>query len=171
MPPRILSSVVVVASVTSLLLISSSAVSTAQDDMGEAIDHARSLSRAFRNAAEETMPSVVTLIAKTKPRFNRSREELRELLDDPRFRRMFPGGELPMGDTATALRSVAADESVETEVAAQAQEIVASADNYGMRWGFRWTSAGAVLLVLVFGGLYFNYKAKGGYKAESIATD
>jgi serine protease Do len=96
MPPRIISSVVVVASVAALLLVSSSAVSSAQDDMGEAIDHARSLSRAFRNAAEETMPSVVTLIAKTKPRFNRSREELRELLDDPRFRRMFPGGELPM---------------------------------------------------------------------------
>lgn len=79
------------------------------------------------------------------------------------------GGELPQGDTANALRAVAADESVAPEVATQAQEIVASADNFGMRWGFRWTSALSLILVVVFGGLYFNYKSKGGYKAETIA--
>ena len=66
-----------------------------EDDVADAIRHAKALSLAFRQAAESTMPSVVTLIAKTKPRFNRSREDLRELLDDPRFRRMVPDGELP----------------------------------------------------------------------------
>jgi serine protease Do len=70
----------------------------AQDDTADAIRHAKALSLAFRQAAESTMPSVVTLISKTKPRFNRDREDLRELLDDPRFRRLFPEGELPSED-------------------------------------------------------------------------
>jgi len=96
MLPRINLPAVVVLCFAALLLVQSSANSVAHDDLGEAIDHAKSLSRAFRHAAESTMPSVVTLIAKTKPRVGRNREELLELLDDPRFRRLFPGGELPM---------------------------------------------------------------------------
>jgi serine protease Do len=67
------------------------------DDVAEAIKHAKSLSRAFRAAAESTTPSVVTLIAKIKPPFGRSGDELRELLRDPRFRRLFPDGTLPDG--------------------------------------------------------------------------
>ncbi len=59
--------------------------------MSDAISHARGLSLAFRKAAETAMPSVVTLVAKTKP----DRDDLRRLLDDPRFRRLFPRDELP----------------------------------------------------------------------------
>ena len=65
------------------------------DDVADAIKHAKSLSRAFRRAAESTTPSVVMLIAKKKPRIGRTGEELRELLKDPRFRRLFPDGILP----------------------------------------------------------------------------
>ena len=64
-------------------------------EAAEAIRQAKSLSRAFREAAESTTPSVVTLIAKSKPQFGRNRDELRELLKDPRFRRLFPDGVLP----------------------------------------------------------------------------
>lgn len=74
----------------------------AQDDMSEAISHARGLSRAFRKAAETAMPSVVTLITKTKPDSARDRNDLRRLLEDPRFRRLFPDqlpGESPDGQS------------------------------------------------------------------------
>ena len=65
----------------------------AQDDMSDAVSHARGLSRAFREAAETAMPSVVTLITKSKP--DCAGSDLRRLLDDPRFRRLFPRDELP----------------------------------------------------------------------------
>jgi serine protease Do len=58
--------------------------------MSEAISNARGLSRAFREAAETAMPSVVTLITKSKPDSARDRSDLRRLLEDPRFRRLFP---------------------------------------------------------------------------------
>jgi len=65
------------------------------EDVAEAIENAKSLSRAFRSAAEATTPSVVTLIAKIKPQIGRDGDELRELLKDPRFRRLFPKGTFP----------------------------------------------------------------------------
>lgn len=63
-----------------------SVLPAAQDDAADAVSHARGLSLAFRRAAETAMPSVVTVVAKTKPSAN----DLRRLLDDPRFRRLFP---------------------------------------------------------------------------------
>lgn len=56
--------------------------------MAEAIGQAKSLSMAFRNAAEATMPSVVTIVATPSP--DQRRQEFRELLEDPRFRRLLP---------------------------------------------------------------------------------
>ncbi len=66
--------------------LSASVLAAEQDNMLDAVSHARGLSLAFRQAAETAMPSVVTLVAKAKPRA----DELRRLLDDPRFRRLFP---------------------------------------------------------------------------------
>lgn len=66
--------------------LSASVLAAEPDDMLDAVSHARGLSLAFRQAAETAMPSVVTLVAKAKPRA----DELRRLLDDPRFRRLFP---------------------------------------------------------------------------------
>lgn len=57
----------------------------AQDDASDAVSHARGLSLAFRKAAESALPSVVTVVA-TKARS----ADMRRLLDDPRFRRLFP---------------------------------------------------------------------------------
>jgi serine protease Do len=65
-------------------------VPAAEDGMSDAISHARGLSRAFRKAAENALPSVVTLITKAKPGSVRDRGDLRRLLEDPRFRRLFP---------------------------------------------------------------------------------
>ena len=74
----------------------------AEDDASDAIGHARELSRAFRKAAETALPSVVMVIAKSKPDVARDRSDLRRLLEDPRFRRLFPDqlpDELPEGQT------------------------------------------------------------------------
>jgi len=61
-------------------------LAAAPDDAADAVNHARGLSLAFRRAAESALPSVVTVVAKAKPR----PDDLRRLLDDPRFRRLFP---------------------------------------------------------------------------------
>lgn len=53
---------------------------------------AKALSKAFRRASERSTPAVVTVVAKTKPR---SPQELRELLRDPRFKDLFPDGQIP----------------------------------------------------------------------------
>jgi len=61
-----------------------------------AISHAKSLSRAFRLAAEGASPSVVTIHSK----FNLNRDDraaaMNELLQDPRFRHLFPDGRPPL---------------------------------------------------------------------------
>jgi serine protease Do len=60
-----------------------------------AVSHAKSLSRAFRFAAEDAGPSVVTIRSK----FNLTRDDraaaMNELLQDPRFRGLFPDGRPP----------------------------------------------------------------------------
>jgi len=57
--------------------------------------HAKALSQAFRTAAERASPSVVTIVATTKLSDQRL-EQMQELLEDPRFRRLFPNGQPPM---------------------------------------------------------------------------
>jgi serine protease Do len=61
-------------------------------DAGRAADHAKALSVAFRQAAQQTSPSVVTILAKTRIALGRGRADLRELLRDPRFRELLPEG-------------------------------------------------------------------------------
>lgn len=69
---------------------------TRGDDAASAINHAKALSRAFRSAAETNLPAVVTIVSKRKPSEANNPEDLRRLLRDPRFRRLFPDGEVPL---------------------------------------------------------------------------
>src|SRR5690606_10192791 len=69
------------------------AVETLADD--EAMHHAKALSRAFRQAAREVSPAVVTIVARGKDQTVSSPQQLRELLRDPRFRDLFPDGRIP----------------------------------------------------------------------------
>ncbi|MDP6467430.1 MAG: trypsin-like peptidase domain-containing protein [Pirellulaceae bacterium] len=72
------------------------AMPVSADDMPTAIDHAKSLSRAFRSAAKTVTPSVVTIIAKQKINNGDGRQpDLRSLLNDPSLRRLFPDGQIP----------------------------------------------------------------------------
>ena len=64
-------------------------------ETADAVRAAKALSAAFRQAAESTSPAVVTLVASSKTKAERRRQELKGLLDDPRFRRYFPKELLP----------------------------------------------------------------------------
>ncbi len=57
-------------------------------EVTQAIRQAQALSRAFRNAAENTTPTVVTLIATASA--EQRRETLKRLLEDPRLRQFLP---------------------------------------------------------------------------------
>ncbi len=61
-----------------------------------AISQAKSLSRAFRLAAENASPSVVTVRSKFKVVRDDRAAAMNELLQDPRFRRLFPNGFPPI---------------------------------------------------------------------------
>ncbi|MBP87982.1 MAG: serine protease [Planctomycetaceae bacterium] len=68
-------------------------VGRAQHD--SAIAAAKSLSAAFRKAAGNATPAVVTIVAKMKLDEKRA-QAMRDLLDDPRFRGLFPNGRPPL---------------------------------------------------------------------------
>jgi serine protease Do len=71
------------------LLAASPSIARADDANDEAMRHARSLSFAFRRAAEHVMPAVVTVTALHKVS-NSRRQQLQDLMRDPRFREFFP---------------------------------------------------------------------------------
>ncbi|MCA9121078.1 MAG: trypsin-like peptidase domain-containing protein [Planctomycetaceae bacterium] len=77
-------------------LVSRTALLTQAQEESSARSHAKSLSRAFRVAAEDAGPAVVTIRSK----FNLNRDDraaaMNELLQDPRFRRRFPDGRPPV---------------------------------------------------------------------------
>ncbi|MFG0252176.1 MAG: MFS transporter [Phycisphaerales bacterium JB038] len=75
--------------------------------------------------------------------------------------------QLAPADAAEVLRSIAAGDETQ---AGSAEELVQTADNFGMRWGFRWTAVAAIPLVVVFGALFLHYKGKGGYQAEQLTA-
>jgi serine protease Do len=70
------------------LAAASSLLAQDPQEVSDAVGQAKSLSTAFRKAAEATMPSVVTIVA--SPSSDQRIREFRELLNDPRFRRLLP---------------------------------------------------------------------------------
>ncbi len=80
------------AALTCLAIVLSTASLPGQE-ASSAAAHAKSLSRAFRMAAEKASPSVVTIRARISD--DRRAEAMEELLQDPRFRGMFPDGRPP----------------------------------------------------------------------------
>lgn len=74
---------------------------------------------------------------------------------------------LPHPDTANALRGIIGL-GIDSPVVDKAKAILNPAENYGGRMSFRYTAFLAIILILIFGGLYLRDRAKGGYKAEKI---
>ena len=75
---------------------------------------------------------------------------------------------LPPNDTANVFRGVLKCVP-NTDLAKTAKATLDPAEAFGGRMSFRWVSALAIVLVIVFGGLYGRDRALGGYKAEKIA--
>lgn len=68
--------------------------------------------------------------------------------------------ELPPLETANALRAIVSS-GVENETASQAQQILGRADNYGGRMSFRWVAPISLVLMLIFGGIWYRDRRKG----------
>ena len=74
---------------------------------------------------------------------------------------------LPPVDTGKALRAIATH-AKNTPLGPKADALLKPADDHGGLMSFRWVSAAAIVLVLVFGILFLMDRAKGGYKIEKI---
>ena len=80
------------------------------------------------------------------------------------------GKQLPEGDTANALRSAVRNAPAGAEeIAGAIGGVLGPADNLGGRTSFRYVAPLSIILVVIFGGLYFMDRSRGGYKAEDIA--
>ena len=76
-------------------------------------------------------------------------------------------GVLPGDETANALRAVISS-GVEAPLIGQAQALLGPAENYGGRISFRYVAPFAVLIVIIFGILYWRDRQRGGYRIERI---
>ncbi|MCC5876108.1 MAG: MFS transporter [Candidatus Sumerlaeia bacterium] len=76
-------------------------------------------------------------------------------------------GSLPHPETANALRAIIRT-GLELEVVGEAATVLDPADNYGGRLAFRYVSAIAVLLLIVFLLVSLNDRRRGGYKIEKL---
>lgn len=76
-------------------------------------------------------------------------------------------GELPEVETAEALRAVMAS-GADSPAVGNAGAVLNPADNYGGRLSFRYLAPFGIILIIVFGYLYFRDRKAGGYKAEHL---
>ncbi|MDZ7773713.1 MAG: MFS transporter [Balneolaceae bacterium] len=63
--------------------------------------------------------------------------------------------ELPPLETANALRAIVST-GVDNPTVSRAQEILGRADNYGGRMSFRWVAPVSLVLMLIFGGIWYR---------------
>jgi len=101
-----------------------------QADRDSAVASAKALSAAFRTAAETATPAVVTIVASTAPNEERARA-MRELLNDPRFRGLFPNPEDMPGLNSQVGSGVVIDRS---GVILTNSHVVANADRVEVRF-------------------------------------
>jgi len=98
-------------------------------------------------------------------------EDIQRAIDDARkvLGAIKRTGSLPEIETANALRS-AITVAPKSEAAGRAKQLLGPAENHGGRISFRWVALLSILLTVVFGVLYFRELARGGYKAEKLAS-
>jgi hypothetical protein len=75
---------------------------------------------------------------------------------------------LPAELTANALRAVQAAPVLDSDLPQRAAQLLGPAENYGGRMAFQYLVPLAVLVALIFGGLYLRDRRAGGYRAERI---
>jgi hypothetical protein len=77
-------------------------------------------------------------------------------------------GTLPRLQTANALRSAIAA-APSSDASKLAKEVLGPAENYGGKISFRHVAPLAIILAVIFGILYFQDRARGGYKVVKLA--
>ena len=78
-------------------------------------------------------------------------------------------GSLPEKATANALRS-AISVAPNSEAAINAKQLLGPAENYGGKISFRYVVPLSLILIVIFGILYFRDRWRGGYQAEKLAV-
>ena len=73
--------------------------------------------------------------------------------------------------TANALRAVQAAPVAGSDLPKRAAQLLGPAENYGGRMAFRYLVPLAVLVALIFAGLYLRDRRAGGYRVERIGGD
>jgi hypothetical protein len=82
------------------------------------------------------------------------------------------GVELPTLQTANAMRAALDNAPPGSEdIQDQLTAILPKADNYGGRMAFRIIAPFSLIIVVVFGVMYFRDKKAGGYQAEQLTTE
>ncbi len=101
----------------------------------------------------------------------RATEDVQQAIDDAqRVLDATAGGEpLPKIHTANALRS-AITAAPKADAAKTAKELLGPADNYGGKVSFRRVALMSIVLTVVFGLLFLQDLARGGYKTETLAV-
>jgi len=78
-------------------------------------------------------------------------------------------GTLPTIATANAMRSAIAA-NPQAAAAIRAKELLGPAENYAGKISFRYITPLSLILIILFGILFFRDRIKGGYKTEKITT-
>ena len=76
---------------------------------------------------------------------------------------------LPPGETARTLRAIAGS-GVDAPFVSEAQALLNPADNFGGRRSFRLLAPWGIILIVVFGVMYFRERMTGGYKAVKLSA-
>lgn len=78
-------------------------------------------------------------------------------------------GNMPSPATANALRAIIGADA-DPDLSSRAQAILGPADNYGGRISFIYVLPLCVILILIFGGMYWHDRRSGGYTTSDIGT-
>lgn len=78
-------------------------------------------------------------------------------------------GIMPSPATANALRAIIGADA-DADLSSRAQAILGPADNYGGRISFIYVLPLCVVLILVFGGMYWQDRRSGGYRKRDIGA-
>ncbi|MEN8193549.1 MAG: hypothetical protein ABFS12_12080, partial [Bacteroidota bacterium] len=79
-------------------------------------------------------------------------------------------GTLPKYKTANAIRSALAV-APNSDASIEAKKILGPAENHGGKISFRKVAPFSLILIVIFGFLYYRDRKQGGYKAEVISHE
>lgn len=97
-------------------------------------------------------------------RIQAAEQEVQRIMD------LAENGELPPGETTTALREIQVY-APDSPAGQRAAELIVPADDFGGLVSFRVISGLSIILIVVFGSLYIHDRMRGGYRIEKIVDE